>query len=280
VFSRVLGTCPNCGALRDHRRKHKKSQRLRDRVDRAWYDIKQRARRYKWYILYIGGGAFIAAVIHPTAMFLAEFSRPPDWRDTRWEAGWSLAHFFEPFVAAGETLLRWITGAVVGTASWIGDGVAWLLMAKPSLVFAAVVGGGIGAVLAWRRTRRRRRHRQKHRRYRSAGNIGLPADARQAGAAPTSSMDDDWASEDLPAPSARPLPRPGMVATQAARPSLPSADAKHMHPGAAKESGPEPSTQVADEHAGNAGGASSRSPVAGRPSHRPAAPAVDDDATA
>jgi hypothetical protein len=243
VFSRVLGTCPACGALRDYRRKHKKSQRLRDRVDRAWYNTKQTARRYKWYILYIGGGAFIAAIIHPTAMFLAEFSRPPGWRDSRWEAGWSLAHFFEPFVAAGETLWRWITGAVVATVAWIGDGIAWLLMAKPSLVFAAVVGGGIGAVLAWRRTRRhrqRKRHRRHHRRQDIAETSIRPAmPTVQPG---TQLPDDDWGIDT--APSATPtLARSTMGAdTEGPLASRPS-------PGGSSTLGAEPVAAESDRRA-------------------------------
>lgn len=162
VFSRVHGSCPQCGATRDHRRKQRRSQRLQDRVEYAWHRVQERLRRYKWYILYIGGGVVIAAIIQPTAMFLAEFSRPPDWRERRWEAGWSLGHFFEPFVAAGETLWRWITNGVVSAVTWTGETLTWLLMARPSTVFAVVVGGGIGAYLAWRRTHRRRRRRHRH----------------------------------------------------------------------------------------------------------------------
>ncbi len=207
VFSRTLGTCPNCGALRDHRRKHKKSQRLRDRFDRAVYEWKKRFLRYKWYVVYIGGGALVAMVIHPTAMFLAEFSRPPGWRDSRWEAGWSLAHFFEPFVAAGETLWRWASRAVVGAVTWIGEGISWLLMAKPSLVFAAVVGGGIGAVLAWRRTRRRRKHRHRQRSQGTAPSAGAPV-ASSSRTAPPPHLSDDWEEDPETTPPVRPLPRP------------------------------------------------------------------------
>lgn len=170
VFSRVHGSCPQCGTLRDSRRPKKLRYRLRQRIERlklrakTWYDAN------RWYVIYVGGGALLAATIQPMAMFLAEFSRPDDWRERRWEAGWSLAHFFEPFVAAGETLWRWLTVGTVAFLSWLGESLAWLIMAKPSTVFAVLVGGGIGGYFAWRRSKRHRR-----RRHRSRPSVAMPS---------------------------------------------------------------------------------------------------------
>lgn len=169
IFHRVHGSCPKCGALRDSRRPKKLKHRLRHRFERIklrakiWYEAN------RWYVIYVGGGALLAATIQPMAMFLAEFSRPEDWRERRWEAGWSLAHFFEPFVAAGETLWRWLTVGTVAFFSWLGESLAWLIMAKPSTVFAVLVGGGIGAFFAWRRSKRQRR-----RRHRGLRGVAMP----------------------------------------------------------------------------------------------------------
>lgn len=163
VFNRVHGSCPQCGTLRDSRRPKKLKHRLRHRLERiklratSWYEA------HRWYVIYVGGGALLAATIQPLTMFLAEFSRPEDWRERRWEAGWSLKHFFEPFLAAGETLWRWLTVGIVGFFSWLGESLAWLIMAKPSTVFAILFGGGIGAFLAWRRSKRQRRRRHRNR---------------------------------------------------------------------------------------------------------------------
>lgn len=187
VFHRVHGSCPQCGTLRDARRPKKLKHRIRHRIERIklraknWYEVN------RWYVIYVGGGALLAATIQPLAMFLAEFSRPDDWRERRWEAGWSLSHFFEPFVAAGETLWRWLTIGTVAFFNWVGESVAWLIMAKPSTVFAVLVGGGIGGYFAWRRSKRHRRRRHRNR----AGDSIAPVVVRPADSGAT-----DWGLDD------------------------------------------------------------------------------------
>lgn len=174
LFHRVHGSCPKCGTLRDSRRPKRLKHRIRQRVEHYLYKAKTWYEANRWYVVYVGGGAALAALIQPAAMFLAEFSRPPDWRERRWEAGWSLEHFFEPFVAAGETLWRWLTVGTMSALNWSLDTLAWLIMAKPSTVFAILVGGSIGAYFAWRRTQRQRKRKQRSRPTASRSSQSLP----------------------------------------------------------------------------------------------------------
>jgi hypothetical protein len=167
VFHHVHGSCPACGALRDHRRK-KPSKALRDRIDYAFWRARRWLRRYRHYLYYIGGGIFFALVVHPLILRIGAKSRPDGWREARDAEAISLGQLFDAYLAAGQTLVGWIGRGVANAAAWVGDSVVGFVSARPATVVAVLVGAGIGAALAWYRGRRRhRRHHRNHQHRRS-----------------------------------------------------------------------------------------------------------------
>lgn len=161
VFSRKYGSCPKCGTPRPHRRPRRHRQKFKDRIEEnlklAWRTL----RRYRWFIIYIGGGIVIGGLTYPTVMWLAEFSMPPGWREARYytPGPWSIGHFLEPFGAAAQTLARWSVQAVVWAGEQFYDHVWEEIVRRPSTVLMVLIGGSIGTLLAVRRHRRRHRHR-------------------------------------------------------------------------------------------------------------------------
>lgn len=155
-YERKLPRCPACGAYPGRRRRSSSSgkwhQRLAERVRSAlpWF------RGNRIYFLYVGGGLLAGAALRPLVMFLADFSRPDGWREERALSYPSLQLFFDPFLAAGETLLRWLYAATIGL---VINGAVWLYetaLVYPSAVAMALIGAAAGFVLARRRRRRRR----------------------------------------------------------------------------------------------------------------------------
>lgn len=109
VFSRKHGSCPRYGAARHHRRPNKRPLRaLQDRIEHRLLEGWRWLRRRRDYVLFVGGGLMVGPLLYPAVMSLADHSMPPGWREARVQAGWSVAHALEPFVAAGETLVRWV----------------------------------------------------------------------------------------------------------------------------------------------------------------------------
>lgn len=160
VYARKLPRCPACGAYPGRRRRSSSlsghwHQGLTERVRSAlpWF------RGNRIYFLYVGGGLLAGALLMPLTMFLAEFSRDEGWREARATAGFSFAHFLDPFLAAGETLLSWAYLATFGLILKAWDGFLWALRYYPSATIMAIVGAGIGFFLARRARGERRRHR-------------------------------------------------------------------------------------------------------------------------
>ncbi len=165
VFSRKFGSCPKCGTPRPHRRPKKHRQLLKDRIEEnlklAWKTI----RRYRWFIIYIGGGILVGGATYPTVMWLAEFSMPPGWREARFytPGPWSIGHFLEPFGAAAQTLARWCVQAVAWVGEQLYDHIWEEMVRRPSTMLMIIIGATIGTILAVRRQRKRRRHRSRGR---------------------------------------------------------------------------------------------------------------------
>lgn len=157
TYARKLPRCPACGAYAGRRSRASSTgtwhQRLAERLRTAlpWF------RGNRIYFLYVGGGLLAGAALRPLVMFLADFSRPEGWREARALSYPSLQLFFDPFLAAGETLLRWLYAATIGL---LINGAVWLYetaLVHPSAVAMAIMGAAAGFVLARRRRRRRRR---------------------------------------------------------------------------------------------------------------------------
>jgi len=157
IHERALPRCPACGAYPGRRRRLSPSakwhQRIAERIRTAlpWF------RGNRIYVLYVGGGLLAGAALRPLIMFLADFSMPEGWREARALSYPSLELFLDPFLAAGETLLRWLYAATIGL---VISGVTWLYetaLIYPSAVAMAIMGAGAGFLLARRRQRRRRR---------------------------------------------------------------------------------------------------------------------------
>lgn len=165
VFSRKFGSCPKCGTPRPHRRPKKHRQQLKDRIEEnlklAWKTI----RRYRWFIIYIGGGILVGAGTYPTVMWLAEFSMPSGWRESRFytPGPWSIGHFLEPFGAAAQTLARWSVQGFFWVVEQLRDHIWEEMIRRPSTMLMIIIGATIGTILALRRQRRRRRHRSRSR---------------------------------------------------------------------------------------------------------------------
>ena len=169
VFSRKYGSCPRCGAARHHRRPNKRPLRaLQDRIEHRLLEGWRWLRRRRDYVIFIGGGLLAGPLLYPAVMSLADHSMPAGWREARAQAGWSVAHALQPFVAAGETLARWFGQMMSAFANWLVDDVFGIVTRHPSAVFFAVLFGTVGAVIAWRRQRRHRR-RKRSTRGRPAG---------------------------------------------------------------------------------------------------------------
>lgn len=156
VYARKLPRCPACSAYPGRRR--------RSSSQGAWYrGISERIRKaLPWfqgnriYFLYVSGGLLAGAALRPLILFLADFSRPEGWREERALSYPSLQLFLDPFLAAGETLLRWLYAATLGL---VIRGVTWLYetaLIYPSAVAMAFIGAGVGFLLARRRRQRRR----------------------------------------------------------------------------------------------------------------------------
>lgn len=163
VFSRKFGSCPACGTPRPHRRSRRQRQKLKDRIEESIKLAVKTIRRYRWFIIYIGGGILVGAATYPTVMWLAEFSMPPGWREARYytPGPWSIGHFLEPFWAAAQTLARWSVHAVVWVGEQVYDHIWEEIVRRPSTMLMIVIGGTVGTLLALRRQRRRRRHRAR-----------------------------------------------------------------------------------------------------------------------
>lgn len=156
TYARTLPRCPACGAYPGRRRRSSSAS--------PWYrDISERIRTaLPWfrgnriYFLYVGGGLMAGVLLRPVIMFLADFSRPEGWREARALSYPSLQLFLDPFLAAGETLLRWLyaatIGLVVSAATWLYE----TALVHPSAVAMAIIGAGAGFLLARRRRRRKR----------------------------------------------------------------------------------------------------------------------------
>jgi hypothetical protein len=161
VFSRKYGSCPRCGAARHHRRPSKQPlHALQERIEHGLLQGWRWLRRRRDYVLFVGGGLLAGPLLYPAVMSLADHSMPPGWREARGQAGWSMAHALQPFVAAGETLARWFVQLMIAIANWLVDDVFGIAIRHPSAVFFAVLFGTVGAFIAWRR---QRRHRQRRR---------------------------------------------------------------------------------------------------------------------
>ena len=156
VFSRTLTACPDCGAIRLRRKRRQRS--LLERWKLWLENVSDFIQLRKYYFIYIGLGILSGVVVRPVVMFLAEFSMPKDWRYTRALGAepFSVQQFFEPFVAAAQTLGRWLVQSVVGVATWVYEAVVYLIFSYPSAVVMVVLGSAVGFVMA------RRRH-NKHR---------------------------------------------------------------------------------------------------------------------
>jgi len=166
TYDRALPRCPACGAYPGRRRRLSPSgkwhQPIAERIRTAlpWF------RGNRIYFLYIGAGLLIGALSMPVLMFLAEQSRPEDWRFRRSQGmdGFSFRHFIDPFIAAGETLARWLYEATVGSVrrlfAW-----AWLtIQTYPSVTIVSAIGATIGALLAYRKKSKARSDRSGYRR--------------------------------------------------------------------------------------------------------------------
>lgn len=159
-YERKLPRCPACGAYPGRRRRSSSSgkwhQRLAERVRGAlpWF------RGNRIYFLYVGGGLLAGAAVLPLVMFLAQFSRPEGWREARMFAEFSAGHFFDPFLAAGETLFRWSYYATFGLILKAWDGLLWALRYYPGATITSLLGAVIGFLLAHMR-RLRKRHSER-----------------------------------------------------------------------------------------------------------------------
>lgn len=158
VYARKLPRCPACSAYPGRRR--------RSSSQGAWYrGISERIRKaLPWfqgnriYFLYVGGGLLAGAALMPLTMFLAELSRPEGWREARMTAGFTLMHFLDPFLAAGQTLLRWAYYATFGLVVNAWEGLIWALRYYPSATIMAIlgaIGGFLAAHLRKRRSKKR-----------------------------------------------------------------------------------------------------------------------------
>lgn len=155
VFSRTLTACPDCGAIRLRRRRRQRS--LLERWKLWLENVSDFIQLRKYYFIYIGLGILAGVVVRPVLLYLAEFSTPaaPE-ASLQGENSFSVRPFFELFVAAAQSLGRWMVQALVGTAIWIYEIIANLILNYPSVVATVVLGGAVGFVMA------RRRH-NKHR---------------------------------------------------------------------------------------------------------------------
>lgn len=154
VFSRALTSCPDCGAIR-LRRKHSHRSRL-ERWQLRLENVADFVRLKKYYVIYMGLGVLGGLLVKPVLFFLADFSLPEGWRESRaLQEHFSWQTFFQPFGAAAETLGRWLVQGVTGTASWVYEAITSLIFKHPSAVIMTTLGSAVGFVMARRRHNRR-----------------------------------------------------------------------------------------------------------------------------
>ena len=150
-FNRALPTCPDCGATRVRRKR--RDRKLLER----WQKVTGFVEQKKYYFIYVGIGGLASGLMRPVVMFLAEFSKPEGWRAAR-ELGkhpFSAWHVIEPFVAALQTIGRWIVQGTFGFAIWAYETVIALIVSHPSGTTLGIIGAAVGFWMARRRDTRR-----------------------------------------------------------------------------------------------------------------------------
>jgi hypothetical protein len=152
-FPATLSACPACES-RNFRVSRGRRIKTSDTVKLT---VEGFLRKYRYYIIYIGGGLLIGALLRPVIIWLAAFSMPEGWLEAREFAPFSIQGFFEPFWAAGQTLVRWGGRAVVAPVVWAYN----LMVSHPSATILGLLGAGIGAVMAYRRRGKPRRRTRR-----------------------------------------------------------------------------------------------------------------------
>jgi hypothetical protein len=152
-FPATLSACPACES-RNFRVSRGRRIKTSDTVKLT---VEGFLRKYRYYIIYIGGGLLIGALLRPVIIWLAAFSMPDGWLETREMAPFSIEGFFEPFWAAGKTLLRWGGQAVVGPVVWGYN----MMLTHPSATILGLLGAVIGAFMAYRRRGKPRRRSRR-----------------------------------------------------------------------------------------------------------------------
>lgn len=142
------------------RRRRKRSKpSVVGRLQLRFENLADLIRLKKYYVVYVAAGIAAGLLMRPVVLFLAAFSMPEDWRDSRATEAFSWQTFWEPFVAAARTLGRWLFQATVGTVVWVYEVVADFILYHRSAAVMAVLGSAVGFMMA----------RRRHNRDRSAG---------------------------------------------------------------------------------------------------------------